>query len=193
MKRLLFAFLVVAAALPALAAEIVSSVDAAALAEKKRTGLGLYLSPADAAAALAADPAIVFVDVRDPIEVAFVGHAEPMDAIVPFQTATLDFDPAEGEYRMESNPGFVAGVDAVMAREGKERSDAVFVICRSGNRSASAADELAAAGYSNVWNLVEGFEGDKDADGARAANGWRNAGLPWSYTLTAAQAWTPSE
>ena len=40
------------------------------------------------------------------------------------------------------------------------------------------------AGYTNVWNQVEGLEGDMDnATGARDLNGWRNAGLPWTYDL----------
>ena len=39
---------------------------------------------------------------------------------------------------------------------------------------------------------MEGFEGDKDEAGVRSANGWRNAGLPWTYKLTADQAWVPA-
>jgi len=49
-----------------------------------------------------------------------------------------------------------------------------------------------AAGYSNVWNLVECFEGGKNKDGARAINGWRNTGLPWSYKIPAEAAWVPA-
>ena len=101
--------------LPA-SAEILSSVDPGLLPDRKHTRLGLYLTAEDAAAALAADPGIVFVDARDPIEIAFVGHPEPIDAIVPFQTATLEFDAGSGEYRMAPNPGFVTQVDALMAR-----------------------------------------------------------------------------
>ena len=178
--------------LPA-SAEILSSVDPGLLPDRKHTRLGLYLTAEDAAAALAADPGIVFVDARDPIEIAFVGHPEPIDAIVPFQTATLEFDAGSGEYRMAPNPGFVTQVDALMARERRGRGDPVFLICRSGNRSAEAADALAAAGYTNVWNLVEGFEGDRDTSGKRTLDGWRNAGLPWTYTLTPEQAWPRAE
>ena len=59
--------------------------------------------------------------------------------------------------------------------------------------SASAANALANVGYTNVWSLVEGFEGDKDSAGMRAVNGWRNAGLPWSYKLKPSQAWVPAK
>lgn len=175
------------------AGEIRSSVDAASLKDTKTTPLGLYLTPKDAHAALQADASIVFVDVRDPIEVAFVGHAEGMDGNIPVKLATHRFDAAEGDYVMEPNSGFVAQVEALMAREGRGKADPVFVMCRSGGRSAAAARQLIQAGFTNVWNLVEGFEGDRDkATGQRTLNGWRNAGLPWSYKLDAKIAWQPS-
>ena len=94
---------------------------------------------------------------------------------------------------MAPNPDFVAQADAIMARENAEKDSPVFVMCRSGGRSAAAAQALTKAGYTNVWNLVEGFEGDKDDAGQRAVNGWRNAGLPWSYKLTPTQAWLPEK
>ncbi|MGA9444579.1 MAG: hypothetical protein WBV18_14355, partial [Methyloceanibacter sp.] len=55
------------------AADIRSSVTLTDLSEGKRTTLGLYPSPADAASALRADPSILFLDVRDPIEINFIG------------------------------------------------------------------------------------------------------------------------
>lgn len=94
---------------------------------------------------------------------------------------------------MRANPDFVAQTDAIIAREGKSKSDPVFLICRSGGRSAVGARMLIEAGYTNVWNLVEGFEGDMNRDtGQRDRNGWRNAGLPWSYKLDARIAWQPA-
>ncbi|MDT8342808.1 MAG: rhodanese-like domain-containing protein [Thermohalobaculum sp.] len=172
------------------AGEIRSSVDAATLGKGKATPLGLYLTPHDAHAALSADPSIVFIDVRDPIEVAFVGHAAGMDANIPVKIATHRFVADKGTYAMEDNAQFVAEARALVAREGRTAADPVFVMCRSGGRSAEAARALIDAGFTNVWSLVEGFEGDSDAaSGHRDTNGWRNAGLPWSYKLTAAQAW----
>ncbi len=180
--------------LPAGAGEIRSSVDAAALSEGVKTPLGLYLTPADAHAALTANPGIVFIDVRDPIEVAFVGHAAGMDANVPVQIATHDFDPEKRAYRMVANDAFVAEVEAVLAREGLGRDAPIFVMCRSGGRSAAGTKLLIAAGFGNVWNIVEGFEGDADpATGARALNGWRNAGLPWGYKIAPGAAWQPAD
>lgn len=175
----------------ALAGQIASSVDPAALPKSKTTSLGLYLSPKDAAAALAADPSIVFLDVRDPIEVAFVGHAEGVDANVPVATFSHRFDPKANDYAPVQNPNFVAEAEAALARLGRTKADPVFVICRSGGRSAAAAEKLAKAGFANVWNLTEGFEGDLNKEtGERTLNGWRNAGLPWTYKLTAEAAWS---
>jgi rhodanese-related sulfurtransferase len=56
----------------------------------------------------------------------------------------------------------------------------VLFICRSGQRSDSAARAAAAAGYSMTFNVLEGFEGPKDAQGHRGTlGGWRKTGLPW--------------
>lgn len=180
-----------AAAMAAGAGEIRSSVDAAAVPMGKATPLGLYLRPADAHAALTADPSILFIEVRDPIETSFIGHPDGIDANVPLEIVSHRFDPNAGGYVAETNPDFVAQVDAVAAREGLGRDATVFVTCRSGARSAAAARLLIAAGYTSVWNLVEGFEGDRDkATGARSVNGWRNAGLPWSYKIRPEAAWS---
>lgn len=177
-------------AVPALALDLEPSVASDELPEAKRTLLEHYLTPRAAAAALAEDPSIVFVDVRDPIEVMFVGHAEAADAIVPFRLVSHDFDPEKGRYRMTANPDFVDQVTAVLAREGKGKDDVVFVICQSGKRTAMAANTLIKNGYSNVWALHEGIEGDLNEEtGRRDINGWKNAGLPWSYTLSSQQAW----
>ena len=56
----------------------------------------------------------------------------------------------------------------------------VVFICRSGIRSIGSATAATEAGYSNCYNVLEGFEGDKDANGHRGnIGGWRQAGLPW--------------
>ena len=56
----------------------------------------------------------------------------------------------------------------------------VMFLCRSGARSNAAANLAVSAGYTNAYNILEGFEGDKDANGHRnKVGGWRHAGLPW--------------
>ena len=56
----------------------------------------------------------------------------------------------------------------------------VMFICRSGVRSSKAAALASHAGYTECYDVLEGFEGDKDANGQRGnIGGWRRAGLPW--------------
>ena len=72
----------------------------------------------------------------------------------------------------------------------------MLLICRSGDRSARAANLLSQLGYTSVYTVVDGFEGDAVAAGEkrgqRIVNGWKNAGLPWSYDLGKARAYFPS-
>ena len=174
---------------PASAQSITTEVDSNTVSSSRQTPLGLYLRPQDAHAAMRSNPAILFVDVRDPIEITFVGHPDGLDKIIPLRVASHDVNPESGQYRMVDNPNVLGDFAALLAYTDKTKSSPIFVTCRSGSRSAAAARMLIEDGYTNVWNLVEGFEGDKDADGARALNGWRNAGMPWGYRLGEGVAW----
>ena len=78
--------------------------------------------------------------------------------------------------QVDVNARFVEEVEGMSLPKDAE----ILCICRSGARSASAATALAKAGYSNVWNIAQGFEGDKDPKGQRSRmNGWKFHGLPW--------------
>jgi rhodanese-related sulfurtransferase len=85
---------------------------------------------------------------------------------------------------MQPLPDFVARVEKI-AKPG----DTLLVMCRSGGRSAMAVNLLAKAGFTNVYNITDGMEGDavKDPDsvfnGQRLVNGWKNSGLPWTYKI----------
>ena len=126
---------------------------------------------------------IKVIDVRTVQEYVFVGHPT-MAQNVPFLFATRTWDPAAKRYAMEPNEQFLEQVQAIAQPE-----DVLLVLCRSGQRSAGAANLLTEAGYKNVYSVVDGFEGDKvkdpdsQFDGQRKKNGWRNAGLPWTYSL----------
>ncbi len=77
---------------------------------------------------------------------------------------------------MTLNPHFLT---ELKARVDPER--VVMFICRSGARSHHAAVAATAAGYSSCYNVLEGFQGDKDASGYRdTVGGWRFHGLPWA-------------
>lgn len=176
----------------AMAGQIETSVDSSKVAKKRKTPFNKYLSAKEAHAALLKDASIVLIDVRDPIEINFVGHSSGMDANVPLRTVSKKFKNKKGSYGWKDNKNFVTEVGAMMKRQGHAKTDVVFVSCRSGVRSAVAARLLHKAGYTNVWNLIEGFEGSKEKKtGIRSKNGWRNAGLPWSYKIPATAAWQP--
>lgn len=76
------------------------------------------------------------------------------------------------------NPGFVAELE----RQVDKKSPVLF-ICRSGGRSHNAALLAKQAGYNASYNVLEGFEGDRDGSGHRnSVGGWRHAGLPWTQS-----------
>jgi rhodanese-related sulfurtransferase len=61
-----------------------------------------------------------------------------------------------------------------------DKDSPVLFICRSGGRSHNAAMMATQAGSGECYNVLEGFEGDKDESGHRSTKGgWRAAGLPW--------------
>lgn len=121
------------------------------------------VSPRDAWALVAAGYARL-VDVRTAEERTFVGHV-PDSLHVPWATGTS----------LTRNPRFVRELEA---KTGKDA--VVLLLCRSGNRSALAAQAAAKAGFTQVFNVLEGFEGDLDDAGHRGTtNGWRLHGLPW--------------
>lgn len=107
------------------------------------------------------------LDVRTQAELSFVGRVTyPLCAFVEWK----------GFPDGAINPDFVDQVES----QGLSKNCQVFVLCRSGVRSLDAAKALRAAGYKNLTNVSDGFEGDLNAQGRRGAvNGWKASGLPW--------------
>jgi rhodanese-related sulfurtransferase len=104
------------------------------------------------------------VDVRTDAELLFVG-AVPGSEMIEWNTYP------EGQ----RNPSFLDQLGEVTRKD-----QPVMFICRSGVRSHSAAVAATEAGWLEAYNVLEGFEGDKDAEGQRGKlGGWRKAGLPW--------------
>ncbi|GAB0116849.1 rhodanese-like domain-containing protein [Acidisoma sp. 7E03] len=67
-----------------------------------------------------------------------------------------------------------------LAEAGLEKEMPIYFLCRSGVRSLAAAEAARAAGYREVYNVADGFEGPPDASGQRGTvAGWQAAGLPW--------------
>lgn len=188
MKKVLLALFVMF-----FAAQTWAAMDAASVPEKKQTPQGLYLSAKDAHDMVQKAPAkVLFIDVRTQAEVEFVGMSTMVDANIPYLISNVaEWDAKKNVFAKTPNSGFQAAVEAQLAKKGLSKSDSIIVMCRSGDRSAKAAALLAKLGYSNVYSVVDGFEGDTAKDGAhkgeRVVNGWKNAGLPWSYKLDKAK------
>lgn len=170
------------------ASGIARDIKPAAVEAAKIIPMHRYLSSVAAARAIEADPDILFVDVRDPVEIALSGHPAPVDAIVPFRVQSEKYDSALQEFTLVRNAGFVEQMTALLAEQGLSRSDTIFLTCGSGMRSAEAVRALVKAGYTDVWHLPEGYEGD-DKPGMNTQNAWSNAGLPWSDRLVAVTPW----
>ncbi len=123
------------------------------------------LLPREASDLLANTPQAQLVDVRTRAEWEWVGRI-PGALLIEWNQWPAG----------ERNPRFLAELRAQVP----DASVPVLFICRSGARSHHAAVAATQAGYSCCFNVLEGFEGDKDAHGHRnTIGGWRAAGLPW--------------
>ena len=155
--------------------------------ESNKTSLGLYVMPKAAYTILQEKPEEVHIlDVRTFEEYTFVGHLE-MAKNIPF--VFPKYDPKgpslpgrpPGCYG-EINPDFLPSV-----KEFFTLTDTILIYCATGARGAMAVNVLAEAGFTNVYNIITGLEGDRVDDpgsvyhGKHMRNGWKNAGLPWGY------------
>jgi rhodanese-related sulfurtransferase len=126
---------------------------------------------------------VKILDVRTPEEWVFTGHA-PMATNIPFAFMAYVWDEEKQGFSWSLNPDFVE-----LVKERFEQEDTILVSCRSGGRSAMAIDTLTAAGFTNVFNILDGMEGSTVDDpdsvfrGMRLRNGWKASGLPWTYDL----------
>jgi len=159
----------------------------------KQTPQGLYLTAKEAHDMIQKDPKkVLFIDVRTPEEILFVGHTGIEDKNVPFKyvdfTKMKTTKKGHKKFVSYKNSKLVEEIDAVRTAKGLTKNDPVICICRSGDRSAFAATALNKAGYTKAYTIIEGFEGDKDKKThKRTVNGWKNAGLPWTYKFNAAE------
>jgi rhodanese-related sulfurtransferase len=151
------------------------------LPKGKQTILGLYVTAAQAYEKWKAAPdKVKIIDVRTPEEFAFVGHPE-MAWNIPLAFVTYQRKDGKTEHGVKWNQDFVAEAQKIF-----KPTDILLVTCRSGDRSAMAVNQLAAAGFKNAYTITDGVEGDKVDDpgsvfhGKRMRNGWKNS-APWVY------------
>ena len=142
-------------------------IKKAAQARGRNKGLSYAgeLLPAEAHQLMQAGAQLV--DVRTKPELQYVGKV-PGSLAIEWQTYPGN----------RPNPEFLAELGAAVPKD-----QPVMFLCRSGARSHSAAEAATRAGWKEAYNVLEGFEGDKDAEQHRnTVGGWRKAGLPWTQT-----------
>jgi len=149
-----------------------STTDKILAAARERTPGEPYagaVTPQEAWALLQADPSVKLVDVRTNAERDWIGRA----AIPEAQHGAVQWSLYPGG---APNPDFVAQL-----QQAADKEDTVLFLCRSGVRSRHAARVATELGYPNAFDILEGFEGDRDAEGHRkTVGGWCKAGLPWT-------------
>ena len=117
---------------------------------------------------LEANKNAVLIDVRSQAECKFVGHP-PMALWIPW---------ADDPHWLPAPQEFVGAVNDALGENAAHTE--ILLICRSGQRSNSAAQCLVSHGFTNVANVVNGFEGELDEHKHRSSkSGWRYDGLPW--------------
>lgn len=128
------------------------------------------LTPQEAFEVLQGDPKALLVDVRTQAELALVGRV-----------------PAALNVEWAFYPGMVANVDfaeqlvAELNKRHVDKNSVLVFLCRTGGRSNSAATVAASLGFMQVYNTLEGFEGEANSQQQRTLiNGWKHAGLPWT-------------
>ncbi len=158
------------------------------------------ISPTEAFEA-ASDPEqqVLFVDVRDPIEIMFIGWTDVVDINIPFLLVQRDaWNDDRGGFPMPRNPDFAEQIGAALESRGLGRDATIITMCRSGSaRGGASAEALREAGFPNAFYVRNGFQGgrlsDGDQAGMRLKNGWQNEGLPWQPRFNPDKIYRPAE
>jgi rhodanese-related sulfurtransferase len=126
------------------------------------------VTPEEAYALLQSDPNVKLVDVRTNAERDWVGHVAIPDA----QHIAVEWNLYPGG---TPNPDFMQQMAQYADKE-----QVLLFLCRSGVRSRHAAKRATEEGYKHCFDVLDGFEGDKDKEGHRKTiTGWCKSGLPW--------------
>ena len=129
------------------------------------------VTPSEAWEMLKSEPDTVLIDVRTDAEYNYVGRPD-LSSLGKYVALVMWVRFPDNARNLD----FVANVKAM----GMTPNQKLLFLCRSGVRSRHTAAAMTDAGFANCFNVLEGFEGDKDADGHRGTiGGWKVAGLPW--------------
>ena len=140
-----------------------------------------------------ADSKVLLVDVRDPVEVMFVGFTDAVHVNVPYlMVDRTSWDEKRGVYKLYQNPDFAAQIKAALEKRSLPMDAEIITMCRSGSeRGEPSAAFLRANGFPNARFVIDGFQGaalkDGPQKGFRVQNGWQNSGLPWSMKMNPAK------
>jgi rhodanese-related sulfurtransferase len=132
------------------------------------------ITPERAWKLLSENPEAVLVDVRTDAEWRFVGV--PDLSTLGREVVYIEWNSVDGK----RNENFAAELAEQVPASTADRP--VIFLCRSGNRSISAAEAATEAGIAPSYNVLDGFEGHLDADSHRGGVGWRAIGLPWKQS-----------
>jgi len=148
--------------------------------KEKQTVLGFYLTAKEAYEQWLETPdKVIIIDVRTPEEFLFVG-SPTMAWRIPVAVQSYKWDAEKKQFPIQPLLDFAPRVQTVA-----NSNDTVFVMCRSGGRSAIAANLLAKAGFTKVYNIIDGMEGDGNGDSTSVAQGgWKNSECPWTKKIT---------
>jgi len=140
---------------------------------------------------------VLFVDVRDPVEIMFVGFTDAVDVNVPYLLVDRTvWDDARGSYQVKQNSGFLAEIQAELDKRGLSADTEIITMCRSGSeRGKPSAEFLRANGFPNARYVIDGFQGPSIKEGAQAGlrlqSGWQNSGLPWGSKMNPEKMYRP--
>jgi rhodanese-related sulfurtransferase len=142
--------------------------QAADRAAQQSLGYAGAFTPAETLELLKLDPRVRLVDVRTRAELDWVGRP----AIDAAQFAHIEWIRYPGSV---PNNEFIQQLRQIASPD-----TPVVFMCRSAARSKLAAVAAQKEGFEQAYDLLEGFEGDKDGEGHRkTVSGWCFRGLPW--------------
>ena len=166
------------------------AIEEEKIRSKLHTVFGLYLTPHEAFnMKKQRGDAVLLVDIRSRAELKYVGASPLIDANIPARFIHPDFSWSDkvSNYRTQPNDHFVEDFEKLLRIKNVNKNTPVILICQSGSRVPRAAATLHDAGFKQVYSQYQGFEGIKAKTGIfagkRLVDGWKNAGLPWSYRL----------
>lgn len=132
---------------------------------------------------------VLFVDVRDPVEIMFVGFTDTVDINIPYLLVDrTKWEEDKQRFRLYRNPDFIADISKALEERGLDKTATIITMCRSGSeRGKPSAQALVDNGFPNARYVLHGFQGSALKEGPhkgfRLKNGWQNSGLPWQSKM----------